>query len=191
MRRASAFEPFKDRLRAWHREVTCREKPRGRMLGEGAQLRRAANLTEVAFNPAFHVLRRQLEEAGLDLGDSGRERLALVAALLARVKENQPAPGGKSLAARLGQPVEGTDRPRLSELRFRAILEAEEPEDLLRPMARAIDLLERRLDVLALAEEVFSWTSPSTRKRWAYDYYDAAPARAKEGTPSSKKGEAA
>ncbi len=178
-------------LLAWHDEITRRKEPRGRLLGEGARLRRAASLDEVAFLPGYHELLHHLREDGLEIQPADRERFALLAWLAAWVKEHRPSTQGETLARRLASPAEGSDRPVMSEPRLRRLLECETAEELRLPLRRAIDLLGRKLDVVQLAEDVFAW-SQSVRKRWAYDYYDALP-RTSGTSPAAgeTKGEAA
>ena len=211
MNRTKALLPYARVLTEWHREVTQREKlRRGKMLGEGAQLRRAPSLGAVAFLPGYHALLQRLEASGLEASELDRERLALLATLLARVKRNTrpatpadaetpaaPAKAassrklGPTLPQRLGAKAKGSERPLMSEMRFRKLLECETPEELRLPMIRAIDLLGGELDVLELATDAFGW-SQAVRKRWAYDYYDAA-ARTEAGPADAleTKGDAA
>lgn len=182
----SPLAPYAEALLSWHRDITQRSPPRGRLLGQGAELRRASSLGEVALLAGFHSLRTRLREAGFALEPRAEPKLALVAALLAKVREHRP--GAPSLATRLGSPVPKTERSVLSPLRFRQLLEREEAAELLRPLSTVIALLDAQLDVLELAEAAFGW-GLERRKRWAYDYYDACPEPGQ--SKKSKKGEAA
>lgn len=138
--------------------------------GQRAVLRRAKSLEEVVLAPAFHHLRHAL--AGSE--HTSVTRIALVAGVLAHLDENDTVP----VAARMAQPAPGTARPRVSELRFRRLLQAREPEELLRAMRRLLGLLgssgRAKASVDDLTESVY-WWSERTRRQWALDFYDSLP----------------
>jgi len=135
--------------------------------GDRAALRRAASIDQVLFNPAFHRLWRGLKGTPWQRA----ERVALVAALAARVREHRPE---KSFAAQLGAPPKGRERAALSGLRFRRLLQAREPNELLQGCTRAIAMCGNSVNLLSLAKSVY-WWGHRDRKDWAFDYYDANP----------------
>lgn len=118
---------------------------------------------EEAWNcAAFWALRRAVDDAGWRVDD---ERLALVASLLARVREDAPGVAvGRHFAAR-----EAGDRPALSEERFRRLLRAETLLDAHAPVARAIDTLVSA-PVAGLARGLLGW-GPRVRRAWAHEYW--------------------
>lgn len=153
-------------LREWWAEL--QDDP-----GDRAALRRADALDEVAAVPAFHRLRWRIDKAldGRALSHAQRERLLLIAALAARLREDLSRPRGF-----VGQMAgDGADSAPVSALRFRRLLQATETPDLFRQLRRVLAMLDDRGDLLSLADAVLHW-GESRRKRWAYDYYGIAPA---------------
>ena len=135
--------------------------------GDRAALRRCRSAQEVAFVPAFHRLRQNLSRiAYLDA-----EKLAVVAGILSHVKENDFS---HRFAQQMATPREGSDRARVSGLRFRRLLKIEDREDLYGVMIRTIRLLDGSLNIASLADGVY-WWNERTKNNWAFDYYDKAP----------------
>jgi CRISPR system Cascade subunit CasB len=137
--------------------------------GERAVLRRSHNLAEVAFSPAYHRLRLALNH----FGKVDDDRLALIVALLARVKSGDD---GNSIAEQMAaKKVNVPDSPaRVSGLRFRRLLKVKDQEDLFVAMTRIIALLGGCANIQSLAQSVYYWND-ITRKQWAFDYYSKAP----------------
>jgi len=135
--------------------------------GDRAALRRAANTDQVMFNPAFHRLWRALKGTTWQRA----ERVALIAALAGRVREHRPE---KSFAAQLGTPPRGREKAAFSGLRFRRLLQAHEPDQLLQGCSRAIAMCGNEVNLPNLAESVY-WWGDGVKKRWAFGYYDANP----------------
>lgn len=135
--------------------------------GDRAALRRAASIDQVFFNPAFHRLWRGLKGTSWQ-----REvRVALIAALAARVRQHD---GGRSFATQLGSPPAGREKAALSGLRFRRLIQAREPSEVLQGCARAIAMCNNRVNLTNLAESIY-WWNDRIHKQWAFDYYDANP----------------
>jgi CRISPR system Cascade subunit CasB len=134
--------------------------------GDRAKLRRCHTLIEVAFLPVFHRLRLEVEKHGRIDYDS----LALVAALVARVKNSSDA---LSIAEQMATGKQDGSA-RVSGLRFRRLLKVKDNEHLYAAIARVIALLGGTANVQSLAEGVYQWND-ITRKRWAFDYYAKAP----------------
>lgn len=135
--------------------------------GDRAALRRASSIEQVMFNPGFHRLWRKLR----DTRWSRSERVALIAALAARAKDHDPR---RPFAAQLGSPPSARERAALSGLRFRRLLQVNEPDELLQACSRAIAICDGRINLTGLAESVY-WWNDAVRKQWAFDYYDANP----------------
>jgi CRISPR system Cascade subunit CasB len=148
--------------------------------GGKAELKRAEHPLHVAFSPAYHNLLRRLREAGYALSTNDRERLAVLAGLAACVKKHTD--NRHSLAAEMGTPNPGSEKSRVSELRFRRILATDDVRELYTQLRRAISLLDGTANLIDLARVLFLWQpiaeqNPSDpRKDWAYDYYYHAPA---------------
>lgn len=151
-----AQPPWGEILLAWWRSLA--DDTGGR-----AALRRASDLTAVVMSPAYQRLYRRLRAAGWPDGPWQNDRLAAAAGLLAHVREADE----RSLPVAMSQ-REG-DRPRVSALRFRRLLEARDVETLFTGLRRTLPLLQQRADPLALATDVVNW-GDRVRKRWAYDY---------------------
>ncbi len=150
-----------------------------------AQLRRAAGVAEMLGHEAVFDLYRRCDFARDDV----THRLPWVAAaalVLAHVRQSRS--GGRPLAAVVGRRSfdDAVSAP-MSALRFRRLLAAREPDDLVRHLRRALALAGRdaAIDVGVLAADILSWPDPEAgarvRTRWAFDYHaagDAAPAAA-------------
>ncbi|WP_165795733.1 type I-E CRISPR-associated protein Cse2/CasB [Methylobacterium frigidaeris] len=160
--------------------------------GSIARLRRASSPFDVLDEPVVFELYRKLcfkhEQAAYRLVP-----VAVVACVIARVSADQPE---RRLETILGSPrsksgqVEdraGKDKnkagdkpkPLLSGTRLKRLMAARDPEDLLRQMRRAIDLLGKStaVDVGALAVTILDWLHPErcdrTRAMFAYEYHAA------------------
>jgi CRISPR system Cascade subunit CasB len=157
-------------------------------------LRRARSRIELASDPATMALVAGLVKRAKDgrLRDEPEnyERLGIVAGVLAYVESDERTPEGRvakaggravpTFAANLAQSAR-SDGPAMSELRFRQLRAATDPDDLLRLWRRALHLAGRRADVASLADDLYTWlieiengeASPmnSARFQWAWDYY--------------------
>lgn len=157
-------------LRAWHQELLTQPHR-----GDRARLRRAGTIEEAAMLPAFHGLLRRL---GLAPTAPPRSlaALAAVAALSAAV---DPDDRGTPLGQTLGRPREGSASARVSEGRFRRLLESDGLEQRFADLRRIVALIGGKADLAELAGAAYDWT-PARRRRLAYDYYATAPERTKE-----------
>jgi CRISPR system Cascade subunit CasB len=131
--------------------------------GGRAALRRAPDLTAVVMQPAFQRLHRRLLAAGWPAGPQEGDRLAAAAGLLAHLREADGLSPPKAMSQRDG------DKPRVSELRFKRLLESPDTDVLYTGLRRALPLIQHRCDPLALANDVVNW-GDVVRKQWAYDY---------------------
>lgn len=154
------FEPDSPSARAlltWWKEL--QDAP-----GERAELRRATTLPQVVITPAYQRLRVSL--LGELSVDRNAEGLAATAGLTARLKELSSV----SIARRMGEWIAGKGGPRLSELRFKRLLAAQDRKEWYPLMRRALALLDDTADLLSLAQAAW-WWNDNTRQRWANDYY--------------------
>jgi len=147
-------------LIVWWRELADRR-------GERADLRRTVKSVEVILIPAYHRLRVRLLTAGYIINN---ERLAVIAGLAARVKENSTT---DSVARQMARVKTGTS-PQVAELRFRRILETDSTEELFPILNRALSLLGNSVNLLDLADSIYGWNDYQ-KKRWALEYYPSLP----------------
>lgn len=144
-----------------------------------ARLRRCNTVFDVLMEPSTHALLRAVRATGLSF--RGLEhRLALLAATLARVPPT--GRGGAAFATLLGTTEDGRfpdrkkgERPRLSELRFSALVRslaaADDPDRALRSLRRVLPMLGGSpfdgggfvRDLLLLSDD--------TQRRWVFAYW--------------------
>lgn len=128
-----------------------------------AQLRRAASLTAVTLTPGFQRFYRFLVANGLPElnADGQRDRLATIAAVLAHIKKRDERNFPASMR-------EG-DQQKVSELRFRRLLESPAVDDLFVGLRRTLPLVGHAADPNKLANDIWYW-GDKVRKDWAYAY---------------------
>jgi CRISPR type I-E-associated protein CasB/Cse2 len=68
--------------------------------------------------------------------------------------------------------------PRLSEARFRRLLQSDGGEDLVAQFTRLVELMGGRVNVAALSDAFRWWDHPDgrTKQQWAFQYFNAAAA---------------
>lgn len=134
--------------------------------GALARLRRA-DLLEAMEDPVVFDLFRQL-----GWRDPARlTDVALCAGVLAVVRQDARS---AHAARQLGVQSDGSDsRPMLSALRFRRMIATETPQDRLTALRRAVLLANATTNVRDMAAACLDW-SDERRRRWAFEYYDAA-----------------
>ncbi len=137
--------------------------------GDRAALRRCHNPTEVAFNPAYNRLRIKFKQFGYVSSES----LAVIAGVLSHVRvDNERV----HIAAQMAMPQSGSTTACVSGLRFRRILKVQDNTDLFEPLIRIVHMLDGIANISALANSIYWWNvNDSTRKEWAFAYYDKAP----------------
>jgi len=159
--------------------------------GDRARLRRVESPDDVLMTSAFS---RFLTEMPDDWSESGQlPASALVAAIVAQVKENVTSP---SFAAQLATPKDGGDKPRMSELRFQPLQKSQDPTEFYRRLLRAVRILDCNVNILSLTDDILHWMhehrkgvdrNPQNRLAfcWASDYYRAL---TKKQSKSDSKG---
>lgn len=140
----------------------------GRSRKTRAELRRADTPLAVLGVSTVHDLNRELTNAGLHKRTDWSDRLSLIAVALAHVKEGR----GETLARRFG----AGDPPRLSRIRFNALIGMERPRDLIRPLVRALAVVGGSADVRQLAQDLY-WWGDRVRTDWCFEYYGSADAK--------------
>lgn len=132
-----------------------------------AILRRTATVTAVALSAPYQRLYRRFRIAGWNPDGIAAhdDRLAAIVGLLAHVTQDQPGSPAKAMSHK----APGEDRPRISELRFTRLLESPDVDNLFAGLRRMLPLMERRVDLIALANDILHW-GDKVRKDWAYAY---------------------
>lgn len=128
-----------------------------------AKLRRADGPLAALGVRAVHDLNGRLAAAGHDMrrGD-GPDRLALIAAALAHLKDGS----GPSAAQAFG----AGDTPALSRVRFNTLVRSGTPRELWKPLLRALAVIDGRANAAQLATDIFYW-GDRVRTRWCFEYY--------------------
>lgn len=132
-----------------------------------AILRRAPTVTAVALSPPYQRLFRRFQGAGWNTDNViwRNDRLAAIVGLLAHVSEDRPGAPAKAMSHK----APGEDRPLVSELRFTRLLESPDADSLFVGLRRVLPLMEHRVDVIALANDILHW-GDKVKKDWAYAY---------------------
>lgn len=161
-------DPARAALMAWWSHLGEHDR------GGRAELRRCAQPAQVVFVPAFHRLLARLADAGVE---AEIDRLAAVAGLAAGVKTH--AAGGLAIQLAGGA---NADEPVISPLRFRRLLDTDDPDESYTLLRRFVAQLGGACDLSSLARAAYDWPyDPELRRDWALGYYAHIPA-AKEAT---------
>lgn len=181
-------------LHRWHRGLDDNR-------GDRARLRRAERAEDVLLTEAFFSFQQKMPNEWRDSKPVFSS--AAVVGLMSHVKEDrlqtsrgyQPKDKHKprrkaSFAEQLAtHPVGGT-KPPMSELRFQQLQKSRTTGDFYRGIVRAIRLLDGRVNIISLAEDILHWhqefndrpdKNPRNRLavRWATDYFTALQNKAK------------
>ncbi len=154
------------------------ESASGQDKADRAILKRCDSIEAVTRTAAYHRVYRAMraQHGGEDWKPWEQDRLAMLVGLAAHVKRS-----GHKIANEMSRQASGSDRPSVSELRFRRLLESPDNDSLYVALRRVLPLVDRGIDLRQLARDLFSW-GDSVKKRWAYDYYDSTPAPADDAT---------
>jgi CRISPR system Cascade subunit CasB len=133
-----------------------------------AELKRCEDLLEVMITPAFQRARRILLAAGLNPRGAQQDRLAMVVGLSASVSSTRD-PNAHSRLPRLPLAFSEGEKPSVSPLRFRQLLEARTDDELFVRLRRVLPLVKERINLFHLANDVFQWND-IVRKGWIYEY---------------------
>jgi len=149
--------------------------------GARAELRRCKSVSEVMMTATFlrfcqaklHPLMK--DEQGWE------ERMAAIVGLIAHLKHeaessvlNKKGDVVDQFAWQMAELVSG-DRPLVSELRFRRLLQNDRA-DLYQSMIRILRMMKGSANLYGLAQSVFFW-GDGIKKRWAYAYFSKVPAK--------------
>jgi CRISPR system Cascade subunit CasB len=151
---------------AWWRELQPKDGQGERRSGDRgalARLRRCATVMEAASEPRTLALCRKL-----GVGEAALDRVALIAAVLAHVREER---FDLNVARQIGVQQDGTAA--MSDLRFRRLLQADTLDEQLIGFRRLVALAAGKLNVADLAVGLWYWGNEQERRRWIYAYHDA------------------
>jgi len=148
---------------SWWRALTNRENPAARRAW--AELRRAHTPQEVALTPAYVQLAERIAER---TGREAPDRTAAMALALAAVKPEQGRESGSVARAMRISPTD-SERPPVSEQRFRRLLQIDDRESLAAALRRITPML-ATVPVTDLAMSVFHWGN-ARKRRWAELYW--------------------
>lgn len=147
-----------------------------------AILKRCHNLDEVMLSEPFQALWQMMPEEKQSA--SRMEVAALIAWVLASVRKDSKESLATNMARKAG---EGSERPRVSTLRFQQLIKSRDIEEFARRLRRVVQQVDGTVSVQALAREVENWywqhrspepsIQPAKRQvlKWAMEYYAAAP----------------
>lgn len=163
-------EPAKSALKEWWKKLKDNR-------GDRAELRRVQKPSQAVFVSSFHQLLYALRKENIKVSDN---KLALVACLAAKIKDNMP---GQKIGHQMGAPKPGSKNSAIGCLRFRRLLEIEirdeqfeeDFENLYRQWSRIISALGFSANVIDLANTVYRWNWRNVKKKLAYAYYEKAP----------------
>jgi CRISPR system Cascade subunit CasB len=145
---------------------------------ERAILKRAPSLTAVALSAPYQKLYRELLALGwpeLEAAEANRrnDRLAAAVGLLANVRGEQNGTqqrnGELKPAKAMSRKDKDSDRPVVSELRFRRLLESPDLDSLFAGLRRVLPMFGSHINVADLAADILHW-GDGVKKRWAYQY---------------------
>lgn len=161
----------------WWQSLQPKLEPGGRKTGDpGALARlRRADLTGAALEEITLDLFRRLAPLSRLSRDTLFERTALIAAVLAHVREDD----GRKVAVVAGEKTHRGQHV-LHPLRLRRLFAAKTSVDCLAAFRRLVALLRNKANVSDLSESLMDWPDEwrgeSRRRRWAFDYYGAGAA---------------
>lgn len=144
-----------------------------------ARLRRCRSTVEAIREPAALALSRRIGGMREGATDAWLDRTLDLARVLAHVREDDDSRpmrvvGWKSFPGIKGvTDATAAERPQLSEVRFRRLIETPAGEPLVTAFVRLIRVLGGRINVRQVASDFLYWND-RTKKQWAFDYYAAA-----------------
>jgi len=135
--------------------------------GARAQLRRCKNISQVIMTPSYQRLCARCGNFLTDTPNS-RERLAAIAGLLSHLNTHK---SDLKLPEQMAQ--SRGDRPLVSELRFRRLLQRDF-EELYAALIRILRMLNGEANLYNLSKSIFYW-GDSIKKEWAFAYFPRIP----------------
>lgn len=147
--------------------------------GARAELKRCKEVAEVMMTPVYHRFCHRVKGVFADEFSGWEARLAMVVGLIAHLKYDHAATVlnaskgmERSFAALFVVPMAEGERPRVSELRFRRLLQRDS-SDLYPAMIRILRMLDGGANLYGLAESVYYW-GDRVKKDWSFAYFPRA-----------------
>ena len=141
--------------------------------GERAVFRRAKSVEDVLFLSEFHRVSYRFGNCFNDMNQKGWEerlyRLAMILGLCSHIQqhiENKVEPKKNKLALQMAKPF---DKPTVSELRFRRLIQRDRDE-LYLSMIRMLRILDNQANLHDLANSIYYWGS-KVKREWAFAYF--------------------
>lgn len=147
--------------------------------GVRSELKRCRSASEVMMTSAFYRLHRRLGQR-FETHPRMAVRLATVLGLMAHLKLQSTsvlkAPtGSETSIGLLIKPMTEGARPRVSELRFRRLLQRD-LDDLYVALVRVLRMLDGNANLFGVAESVLNW-GDTVKRKWAAAYFSNVPAK--------------
>lgn len=147
--------------------------------GELARLKRVDSVAQIPLTDGFRRLWFALQRAGGEMKESDMIGWAIVAGILAHVKNDDP----HTFAECAGQSP--NERPAVHPLRFQQLLAARNADELYIRLKRQLPLIDHRCHVLRLTDDLLRWQRElkdeyvhrqnSIAVQWALKYYALIP----------------
>lgn len=165
---------YGDKALQWWRELNGKLEKYKEDRATLAKLRRCKELNDAYFVEATFYLYHQLRKPEWMKNDNlWRTRVAILAILLAHVKGNKSS-GKKGLMAPVGRKeLKDKDNVKLSEGRFRRLLQVETPDEILSAFRRLIKFMPEEVDIKKLTGAILFWND-NTKCNLAFSYYGVA-----------------
>ncbi len=152
--------------------------------GDRARLRRAERPEDVLLTDAFFNFLKQMPANWQEQKPIFSS--AAVAGLLSHVKADRSQPKDEKKSKNMASFAEQLAKGAMSELRFQQLQKSRTTDEFYRRMVRAIRLLDGRVNILSLANDIIQWhrehdqafdRKPANRLavRWATDYFSVLP----------------
>jgi len=170
----------------WRRNISKEPATNGdtrkRPTAYRATLKRCTSIDDVLVTEAFQQLWLSLPS---DIRSPRRMVLvAMLAWLLAAVKQDGPQPLAKAMASKRGPE---SDSPKVSQIRFQQLVHSRTPEEFVSRVRRILSQIGGTVNVSSFVKEVDRWywqnqsketeINPTRRQtlKWAMEYYESQP----------------
>ena len=152
-------------LREWWKGLETVPTERNRISGCGDPSR-------VMLSPEYQRLVDLLKDAGYDLDAGNSYAVAAVAGVVAQVTSDTGP--GASFATQMAKPEPGGRRARISGIRLDRLVGQQQREMACLLLSPVMEMLGGAVNLADMAHGLYRWDA-NARKRWADDYYRAAP----------------
>ncbi len=146
--------------------------------GTRAELKRCKDISEVMMTPAYHHFCQRIKPLMVNERE-WQSSFAAVIGLISHLKsekvlaQNRGSESSYAALCALAMAKPQGERPQVSELRFRRLLQRDR-RDLYPAMIRIIRMLDGNVNLYGLAESVYYW-GDRIKKEWAFAYFPRVP----------------